>query len=131
MQILSHMGVKYHFFWWIENQYWPHLILLIIRGYQGASRSPSILTFNCCSLIDFPPGYWKIEFFLISTFHKPSLGSCEVPKNNLGPVGSAVFPLIGDKQTEKYIYIYRLFLWILVLLLLWWYCTPQCSIKFA
>ena len=33
--------------------------------------------------------------------HKPSLESLDVPKKNLGPIGSAVLTFIGYKQTDK------------------------------
>ena len=52
---------------------------------------------------------FKIEFcyrqnFENSIVHKPSLGSCEVPQKNVGPIGLAILTFIGFKQTNKQTY---------------------------
>ena len=40
------------------------------------------------------------RIFRILIFHKPSLGSREIPQTNVGPIGSAVLTFIGYKQTQ-------------------------------
>ena len=46
--------------------------------------------------------FWWRQIFEILIFHKPSLGSLDVPQKIVGPIGSAVLTFIGYKQTDRH-----------------------------